>query len=55
MAREVYGVNNPRWLLFRAWLMTQAPSWLRETYLAHGEEFAAWIHDKPVSKAGVRM
>jgi polysaccharide export outer membrane protein len=55
VAREVYGVHNPRWLLFRAWLMTQAPSWLRETYLAHGEEFAAWIHDKPVLKAGVRM
>jgi polysaccharide biosynthesis/export protein len=55
VAREVYGVHNPRWLLFRAWLMTQAPGWLRETYLAHGEEFAAWIHDKPVLKAGVRM
>ena len=55
VAREVYGAENPRWLLFRAWLMTQAPSWLRETYLAHGEEFAAWIHDKPVLKAGIRM
>jgi len=55
VAREVYGVENPRWLLFRAWLLTQAPDWLRETYLAHGEEFAAWIHDKPVLKAGIRM
>jgi len=55
VAREVYGAENPRWLLFRAWLMTQAPDWLRETYLAHGEEFAAWIHDKPVLKAGIRM
>jgi hypothetical protein len=55
VAREVYGVHNPRWLLFRAWLMTQAPGWLRETYLAHGEEFAAWNHEKPVLKAGVRM
>ena len=55
VAREVYGVHNPRWLLFRAWLMTQAPGWLRDTYLAHGEQFAAWIHDKPVLKAGVRM
>jgi len=55
VAREVYGADNPRWLLFRAWLMTAAPGWLRETYLAHGEEFAAWIHDKPVLKAGIRM
>ena len=55
VAREVYGVENPRWMLFRAWLMTQAPGWLREVYLAHGEEFAAWIHDKPLVKAGIRM
>jgi len=55
VAREVYGAENPRWLLFRAWLMTQAPDWLRETYLAHGQEFAGWIHDKPVLKAGIRM
>jgi polysaccharide export outer membrane protein len=54
VAREVYGVENPQWLLFRAWLLTEAPDWLRETYLAHGEDFAAWIHDKPVMKALVK-
>ena len=54
VAREVYGAENPQWLLFRAWLLTEAPDWLRETYLAHGEEFAAWIHDKPVMKAMVK-
>jgi hypothetical protein len=54
VAREVYGVHNPQWLLFRAWLLTEAPVWLRETYLAHGEQFAAWIHDKPVMKAIVK-
>ena len=54
VAREVYGVENPQWLLFRAWLLTEAPAWLREAYLAHGEEFAAWIHDKPVMKALVK-
>ena len=55
VAREVYGVQNPKWALFRAWLLTEAPDWLREVYLAHGEEFAAWIHDKPLVKAGIRM
>jgi protein involved in polysaccharide export with SLBB domain len=55
VAREVYGAENPRWLLFRAWLMTEAPGWLQQAYLAHGEAFAAWIHDKPVLKAGIRM
>jgi hypothetical protein len=54
VAREVYGPENPQWLLFRAWLLTEAPDWLRETYIAHGEEFAAWIHDKPLAKAAVK-
>jgi hypothetical protein len=35
--------------------MTEAPGWLQQAYLAHGEAFAAWIHDKPVLKAGIRM
>jgi len=54
VAREVYGADDPRWLEFRAWMLTEAPDWLRESYVAHGEEFAAWIHDKPVVKAAVR-
>jgi polysaccharide export outer membrane protein len=54
VAREVYGPQNPEWLLFRAWLLTEAPDWLREAYAAHGEDFAAWIHDKPVMKAAVK-
>jgi protein involved in polysaccharide export with SLBB domain len=54
VAREVYGAENPQWLLFRAWLLTEAPDWLREAYAAHGEEFAAWIHDKPLAKAAVK-
>jgi polysaccharide export outer membrane protein len=54
VAREVYGEQNPKWLLFRAWLLTEAPTWLRDLYAAHGEEFAAWIHDKPLVKAAVK-
>jgi polysaccharide export outer membrane protein len=54
VAREVYGVDNAKWLIFRAWLMTEAPEWLVDAYMTHGEEFAAWIHDKPLVKAGVR-
>lgn len=55
VAREVYGENNPKWLLFRAWMLTDAPVWLRDLYATHGEEFAAWIHDKPLVKAGLRV
>ncbi len=54
VAREVYGADDPRWLLFRAWLLTEAPDWLREAYIEHGEEFAAWLHDKPLAKAAVK-
>ena len=55
VAREVYGDTNPKWLLFRGWLTTEAPAWLLSTYRQHGEQFAGWLHDKPVAKAGVRM
>ncbi len=55
VAREVYGENNPQWLVFRRWLTTDAPRWLHDAYAAHGEDFAAWIRDKPVIKAAVRM
>jgi len=54
VAREVYGVHNPQWLLFRAWLLTDAPAWLRDAYGAYGPEVAAWIHDKPVVKAALK-
>ena len=55
VAREVYGVEGPEWLVFRAWLLTEAPVWLRDAYGDHGEAFAAWLHDKPLAKAAVRM
>ena len=54
VAREVYGDQNPKWLLFRAWLLTEAPTWLRDLYAAHGEQFAAWIHNKPLVKTVVK-
>jgi hypothetical protein len=54
VAREVYGNDNPRWLLFRAWLKTDAPLWLHDLYASRGEAFAAWIKDKPTAKVVVR-
>jgi len=55
VAREVFGPENSRWVEFRAWLMADAPTWLRDVYLARGEAFAAWIHDKPALKTGLRF
>lgn len=54
VAREVYGEDDPRWKLFRVWLMTCAPMWFFKLYFKHGEAFAKWIHNKPVLKWGIR-
>jgi len=55
VAREVYGVHDPRWLAFRNWMAWQAPDMLREAYAHHGEAFSGWLHDRPVAKATVRL
>jgi hypothetical protein len=55
VAREVYGPTNPRWLLFRSWMLSEAPHWLVDLYARHGESFAAWIHDKPAVKTALRL
>lgn len=54
VAREIYGVQNPRWLLFRSWLMTSAPGWFRRLYIAYGERFAQWIQGKDRIKNQIR-
>lgn len=54
VAREVYGVNNPMWLLFRDWLDTESPSWFKATYLKFGERFAKFIKNKPRLKRIIR-
>lgn len=54
VAREVYGHDNPRWLMFRAWLENKAPVWFHDLYVAHGEKFAAWISNKPLLKTAIR-
>jgi hypothetical protein len=55
VAREVYGPTNPRWLLFRGWMLSDAPRWLVDLYAHHGESFAAWIHNKPAVKTALRL
>ena len=55
VAREVYGEENPKWLLFREWLQTTAPKWFYELYLEEGERLAEYIKDKPFLKAVIRF
>jgi hypothetical protein len=54
VAREVYGADDPRWLLFRDWLRSDAPRWLHDLYGREGERFAVWVSDKPAVKALLR-
>ncbi|MFM1902373.1 MAG: hypothetical protein RLZZ440_273 [Planctomycetota bacterium] len=55
VAREVYGVHDPRWLAFREWLTWQAPAWLQSLYANHGEVAADWLRTRPAARAGLRL
>ena len=54
VARKVYGEDNPKWKLFRAWLFTQAPKWLYKAYGKYGERFAEWLDGKPILQKIIR-
>ncbi len=54
VAREVYGEDNPKWVLFREWLLSKAPAWFRNLYIKHGAEFAEFISNKPKLKSLIR-
>jgi hypothetical protein len=54
VAREVYGEDNPKWVLFREWLLSKAPAWFRSLYIKHGAEFAEFIRNKPKLKSLIR-
>jgi hypothetical protein len=55
VAREVYGVHNPAWLLFREWMLNESPGWFRAIYIRFGERFAKFISNKPRLKARIRL
>lgn len=40
VAREVYGKDNKKWRIFRAWLMSKAPKEFRNLYLDEGQNIA---------------
>jgi hypothetical protein len=55
VAREVYGKDSGEWLVFRHWVLNEAPVWFRDLYLEEGERFASFISDKPFLKSIVKM
>ena len=54
VAREVYGVHNPKWIQFREWLTNEAPSWFDSLYIKYGERVAKFISNKPRIKSIIR-
>lgn len=55
VAREVYGVADPRWMHFREWLLGDAPAWFRQLYICRGEQFAAWVAPRAGIKSCIRV
>lgn len=55
VAREIYGVNNPKWLVFREWMLLESPTWFRFTYLKYGEDFAKWVKPHKLTKSIIRI
>lgn len=54
VAREVYGKESAEWLVFRHWVLNEAPDWFRDLYLEEGERFASFISDKPFLKSVIK-
>lgn len=54
VAREAYGYSDPRWLMFREWVIFKAPKWFRNLYIKHGKSFAEFISNKPILKKSIR-
>jgi len=54
VAREVYGVHDPRWILFRDWLEHDAPLALQCGYAMHGEDLSDWLRTRPLAKQVTR-
>jgi hypothetical protein len=54
IARAAFGEKDFRWMIFRAWLMENAPVWVRWLYLRHGASLGAWLAGKHRSRAAVR-
>ena len=54
VARAAFGETDVRWLIFRAWLLEDAPVWFRRLYIRHGEAVGAWLAKRTSARRVVR-
>jgi hypothetical protein len=54
VARAAFGETDIRWMVFREWLVVEAPAWFRNLYIRHGEAIGSWLQDQPSLQRIVR-
>jgi hypothetical protein len=54
VAREVFGEDNPEWMLFYDWKELKAPVWFRKLYNRFSVQVARFISNKPRLKNIIR-
>lgn len=54
IAREVFGNNDPRWKIFRTWMLAFSPMPFMLLYVRHGAQFAGWLRVHPEHKPMIR-
>jgi hypothetical protein len=54
VARAAFGETDIRWMIFRAWLLDDAPLWFRRLYIRYGESVGAWVAVRASARRVVR-
>jgi hypothetical protein len=54
VARAAFGESDIRWMIFREWLLSDAPLWFRRLYGRHGEFVGAWLTGRSWARRVVR-
>lgn len=54
VAREAFGVHNPRWKQFRHWVLNKSSVAFKAFYLSQGPALAALLSGRPAEKPAIR-
>jgi hypothetical protein len=54
VARAAFGEADIRWMIFRAWLLEDAPAWFRRLYIRYGEAVGTWLAPREGARGIVR-